>query len=145
MSEETQTPEPHPTLEAPEEVQLPKPEGFATKREKQLVSLLTTQRHLCVTGMARRWAGHKLAATYHPTNIDDVANIIQAMEGYTFLTMDVMRGWCKIWDKIADHWPKIVELHDLDDRKGLKAFLKELSDPYLTNPITGNYASSIYG
>jgi hypothetical protein len=95
--------------------------------------------------MVRRWAGLKLLATYHPTSIDDIDSISLALKGYPFLSMENMRGWCKIWDGIANSWDHLMELKQKDDRDAIRQILREIASPYCANSITGDFSPSIYG
>jgi hypothetical protein len=116
----------------------------ATARELELIRLFMGQRNSCVIGMLRRWADMPMIDTYHPTNIDDIYQIKKAVEMYSFISLDGMRGWCKIWDKIIESWDKLIELQEQDDRKGIRALLAEIAAPYLANSVTGDYSPSIY-
>jgi len=124
---------------------LPKPQGGATKREKELGGLLLKKHlRLPVIGMIKRWLGHELDRTYHPSTLDDINGILEVTESCDFINLRDMRGWCKIWDEIHDHWERILELKENGDTAGLHRFLKELAAPYLGNSVTGDYSSSIY-
>lgn len=133
-------------LEVTKAPELPEPTGVPTKRDKELGELLLTPNlRYPVIGMVRRWLGHELDRTYHPSTLDDIDGILAVTEKYSFIKLSDMRGWCKIWDDLHDNWERVLELKDNNDTQGLHRFLKELSAPYLTNSVTGDYSSSIYG
>jgi hypothetical protein len=120
-----------------------KPEG-PTDREKDIGRLLMSHRHPMATALVRQYLGFKHQQAF-PTKIDDIDTIKLVVKGYPFLKLKSMRGFCKIWDEVVGRWDRISDLHEAGDVKGLKQFLKELSDPYLGNSITGDYSKSIYG
>ena len=117
-----------------------------TQREKDIITILTSVNDSkIITAMLRRYAGLGLPQSFHPQNIDDIQQILAAQELYPeLIDIEKMRGWCKIWDAVADQWPRILELTKSDSRREIKRLLKELSDPYLSNAITFDYSSSIY-
>jgi hypothetical protein len=121
-----------------------KTQNGATDRELELIRLFLGQRNSCVMGMVKKWSGMPMIDTYHPTNIDDIYQISKAIEMYSFLNLECMKGWCKIWDKIIESWDRIIDLQKQDDRKGLRAFLADIAAPYLANSVTGDYTPSIY-
>ena len=126
----------------PKEIEM-KPLG-PTKREREIVILMTAHRHPMVTALLRKDVGLPARGGNHPKTIDDVDTIIQSTEAYSFLNIESMKGFCKIWDAVIAQWDHILKLKSVGDRKGIARFLKELRDPYVTNTVTGDTSKSIY-
>jgi len=115
---------------------------------KDVFYLTVTVNHRVVTNMLRRSLGLDMPTniSHFPKDLEDIDHIVKAVKAYPgLINPKKMRGFCKVWDTMLDHWDKILDLHLEDDRRGMKQFLKEISAPYLTNPQTGNYTTSLYG
>jgi len=115
-----------------------------TDREGDIVALLTVHRSRMSISMLQRKRGSK--NVFFPRDMDDVASIIMIQKCYNkIISLDDMKGFCKIWDEIIEKWSDIEKLHDAGNGREMKSFLKNISDPYASNLATGDYSGSIYG
>jgi hypothetical protein len=115
----------------------------APERERQIISLLVTHHSPIVTALMRRYAKMSYKQV-RPSNIDDIDTLVKTFEGYPFLKLESMKGFCKIWDAVVDNWDHLLKLRELNDRKAIKQHLNELASPYLLNSITHDYSKSLY-
>jgi hypothetical protein len=123
---------------------LKKRKGY-TKNEKDIRTISKSEDKRALWVMLDRYVDETPDQPRHPENIDDIKQIIQAQKDYPeIVDLENMTGWCKIWDAIIDHWPRLTELSEAGSSREVRDLLREIAAPYCTNQITGDFSSSIY-
>jgi len=115
-----------------------------TDREGDIVSLAFIHPSRMARAMLLRKRGSKNVT--FPRDMDDIGAVMMIQKCYSkIVSLEDMKGFCKIWDEVIEKWSEIEKLHDAGNGREMKRFLKNISDPYASNLATGDYSGSIYG